>query len=543
MAERQRLEGLGVALNEVRRAVELTPHVDDPGVPCPACATPYPKADLLERIQREITALGGDMLSSLEREWADGSEKYQALKARVLEVQALLNEAKSALDRARSRQESLRAEVGSLVDSPALTPVLGQEAVAPDVASLVVVLSRWLSGRTAPDREIDDLIEEGGATELRISELTTRQEQWRTALSEVKLSTASLPMPVPDPPDEGTLAAAEAEVQRLAADLRSAHESAVAAVRSADAARTALDHDEQQIRTAWSLLHSEANPLDMGDISSQLEALDGTIHDANKQLNAADEVVAGAQTVAAALHEDAEVRAAADGLKHEAKRLLGVEVPSVGEASADLDGWTAEVSGILDEHFDDADRAAGKATAAVGELTKAVKVISDRQRSRAKALVTAVKQPLGTYAGLLMPQAPFDRVDAKIASKKYELLLRYPESENSTLLGAAEALSEGELTGLALSYLFAFNAVFGDWCRWPGLVLDDPFQAVDVVRINTLFDILGGMVRDRGRQLILTTHDLDRADWARRRLENQGAEVRVYELHQSATGVAVRTAH
>ena len=174
---------------------------------------------------------------------------------------------------------------------------------------------------------------------------------------------------------------------------------------------------------------------------------------------------------------------------------------------------------------------------AVEVVSKAAKEIGALQKQRETALLDEVWDPLRRYLDALMPFAPWE-LDKDTRYGRYKLQVDHLDEPQPL----AAILSEGELTGVALSFLFAFNSVFGGWCRWPGIVLDDPFQAVDVVRISALFDILGGLVRERGRQLILTTHDLERAGWAQRRLRNHGVTVRIYELHRNASGLAVRTA-
>lgn len=104
----------------------------------------------------------------------------------------------------------------------------------------------------------------------------------------------------------------------------------------------------------------------------------------------------------------------------------------------------------------------------------------------------------------------------------------------------ATMLSEGEQTLVALADLFAMHCVLGHWSRWPGLVLDDPFQSSDVVRISALLDVLRGMALERGTQVILTTHSHEIADWCRRRMKNGGVPTQVFSLHRTASGLEAR---
>src|SRR6185503_17332067 len=108
-------------------------------------------------------------------------------------------------------------------------------------------------------------------------------------------------------------------------------------------------------------------------------------------------------------------------------------------------------------------------------------------------------------------------------------------AEDSSLLSAA--LSEGEQNAVALAYLFALHVTLGGWSRWPGLVLDDPFQSADVVRIAALLDVLRGLILHRGSQVLLTTHNLDKAHWCARRMRNAGIDTAVFQLHRRVAGV------
>jgi hypothetical protein len=114
-------------------------------------------------------------------------------------------------------------------------------------------------------------------------------------------------------------------------------------------------------------------------------------------------------------------------------------------------------------------------------------------------------------------------------------------NEDAPSVSPADLLSEGEHTAVALAYLLAFHAR-QRWSRWPALVLDDPFQAADVVRVGALLDVLRNMCVEQSTQLILTTHEPQLAEWAARKMRNVGIDTRHFELERTAAGVAARLA-
>ena len=100
---------------------------------------------------------------------------------------------------------------------------------------------------------------------------------------------------------------------------------------------------------------------------------------------------------------------------------------------------------------------------------------------------------------------------------------------------ADRILSAGERNALSLAILFAMHVAF-DWCRWNGLVLDDPFQSTDVVRVSAALDVLAGLAKDNGTQILLTTHDDQYAEWCERRGREWGLDVARYSFVEIADG-------
>ena len=80
-------------------------------------------------------------------------------------------------------------------------------------------------------------------------------------------------------------------------------------------------------------------------------------------------------------------------------------------------------------------------------------------------------------------------------------------------------LSEGQISALGVCVLLAASTSYR-WSRWRALLLDDPFQHTDLIHSAALIDVLRKLTRlDDGYQIILSTHDLEEAEFIRRKCE------------------------
>lgn len=78
--------------------------------------------------------------------------------------------------------------------------------------------------------------------------------------------------------------------------------------------------------------------------------------------------------------------------------------------------------------------------------------------------------------------------------------------------------SEGQMAALAVSMLCAASLTY-PWSRWRALVLDDPLQHNDAIHAAAFADLIGNLVRHKGYQVLLSTHDLAQAEFLRRKFE------------------------
>lgn len=85
-------------------------------------------------------------------------------------------------------------------------------------------------------------------------------------------------------------------------------------------------------------------------------------------------------------------------------------------------------------------------------------------------------------------------------------------------LDVRSVLSEGQLAAVSLAQLISMSTSW-KWCRWPALLLDDPAQYNDIVHVSAFIDMMRNLVQSSSYQIIVSTHDLELADFFRRKLE------------------------
>jgi ABC-type taurine transport system ATPase subunit len=90
-------------------------------------------------------------------------------------------------------------------------------------------------------------------------------------------------------------------------------------------------------------------------------------------------------------------------------------------------------------------------------------------------------------------------------------------------------LSEGQISALGLSVLCGASTIYR-WSRWPALLLDDPFQNADLIHTAAFIDVIRSMMRENGFQVIISTHDLQQADFLARKCCKANLPVTRFEL-------------
>jgi len=86
---------------------------------------------------------------------------------------------------------------------------------------------------------------------------------------------------------------------------------------------------------------------------------------------------------------------------------------------------------------------------------------------------------------------------------------------------AAHFFSEGQLAALQISSMITASILL-PWSRWPALLLDDPLQHADVIKVGAFADLMRSLAQDRGHQIFLTTHDAVQADFIAAKFRSTG---------------------
>jgi exonuclease SbcC len=101
-------------------------------------------------------------------------------------------------------------------------------------------------------------------------------------------------------------------------------------------------------------------------------------------------------------------------------------------------------------------------------------------------------------------------------------------------------LSEGQLSALNLTVLLAASTAYR-WSRWRALLLDDPLQQNDLIHAAAFLDVVRDLVQQERYQVILSTHDLEHANFIDRKCRGAGIPVqRCWLLSGTETGVRYR---
>lgn len=113
-------------------------------------------------------------------------------------------------------------------------------------------------------------------------------------------------------------------------------------------------------------------------------------------------------------------------------------------------------------------------------------------------------------------------IELQVKNKKIEQVA-YKTGEVPAGMGDIDPAlvhSEGQMAALGVSMLAAASLTY-PWSRWRALVLDDPLQHNDAIHASAFADLMSNIVRDRGYQLLLSTHDAAQAEFLRRKFESR----------------------
>jgi exonuclease SbcC len=117
------------------------------------------------------------------------------------------------------------------------------------------------------------------------------------------------------------------------------------------------------------------------------------------------------------------------------------------------------------------------------------------------------------------------------ASVKLEFVLKWlaGTADSGSAASIRHFLSEGQLSALSVSLLLSMSTAYR-WSQWRALVLDDPLQHNDVIHATSFIEVLRNLVRLQGYQVLLSTHDLELADFIRRKMDAASVDCRTCQF-------------
>lgn len=96
-------------------------------------------------------------------------------------------------------------------------------------------------------------------------------------------------------------------------------------------------------------------------------------------------------------------------------------------------------------------------------------------------------------------------------------------------------LSEGQMAAVELCLMFSASETY-PWSPWKALLLDDPLQHNDTIHAASFIDVLRNMIKEKGYQVVITTHDVDEAGYFLRKCRNVGIATQYCHLLSRVDG-------
>lgn len=96
-------------------------------------------------------------------------------------------------------------------------------------------------------------------------------------------------------------------------------------------------------------------------------------------------------------------------------------------------------------------------------------------------------------------------------------------------LVAKDYLSEGQIASLSVSLQLSMNTAY-PWSKWKALLLDDPLQYNDLIHTTAFIEVLRSLILREGYQIIMSTHDLQMAEYIRRKIEAADIQFKQFQF-------------
>lgn len=171
--------------------------------------------------------------------------------------------------------------------------------------------------------------------------------------------------------------------------------------------------------------------------------------------------------------------------------------------------------------------------------------LKDTMQQEAESYTSTVLEPLGerisALHAMLSPSHEFAfGFNVRQHRSRTDFRFHMSIAEDGEPYDPYLRLSEGQLSALNLTVLLAASTAYR-WSRWRALLLDDPLQQNDLIHAAAFLDVLRGLVKHEGYQVILSTHDVEHANFIDRKCRSAGIPVqRCWLLGGTENGVRYR---
>lgn len=488
---------------------DLRPHVAKDGREldeCPICSTEFPARVLLDRLDERLASLSDAASAELRQKVAAAELKLAAATEQVRDAKAR----REAIDEARRvRAEVLRSIEGIRSGYPSVSA-----SEPADISTLVEHLHARVRELVSDETQLADVPLNAARQ--------ARETAARALLAAEETIRASGPSSAPLE-DLPTIEVARLRVEAAETKLGEAVHTRAAVAKRLDVARRTVS----ALAAEWERVgFAELADTPLDQVASRMES----IRQARTQ--ALDLVDARLGEVA----RSAEAFTRLEALRL-AEAALRTEAESHGESLPPeiSDAWLSEVDDRLRQNTVTLKAASERLQKRVDTVGGWISRLSTGLQEYERDCLERMEPFVTRYRDAL---APTMRWRTTLTKHRNEAITEFA-NEDAPDVEPAQLLSEGEQTAVSLSYLLAFHTRY-QWSRWPALVLDDPFQAADVVRSGALLDVLQGLNLACGTQILLTTHDAQLADWAGRKMKSAGVDVRRFDLERTADGIRAR---
>jgi len=167
-----------------------------------------------------------------------------------------------------------------------------------------------------------------------------------------------------------------------------------------------------------------------------------------------------------------------------------------------------------------------------------VNAMKQNNASIREDIAIPLNNSVARFCNALMSDRDFNvNVDAIASATTAQALLSFQLDENKPNKNPLLYLSEGQLAAVSLCLLFGASTIY-PWSRWKALLLDDPLHHNDSIHSAAFVDVIRNLIKYKGYQIVVSTHDMEQAGYFLRKCANAGIETQYWHLYgRSENGI------